>query len=368
MINPEGEYMSNIVEYGISFLIALIIAFVSTPIARRIAFKVNAIDIPKDARRMHKKPIPRLGGLAIFSGFLISAIYSIFITTGGVVSDVNDGLRQVLGLIAGIVIIESYAFFDDITPLHSGKKFIFQFIAATATVLISDTRITTVTNPFTDMGYSLIPDIISFPLTIIWIVGITNAVNFLDGLDGLVAGVASISSLSLFFVSILGQTGDPLSSLLMAGIAGAALGFLPFNFNPAKIFMGETGAAFLGFALAFVSMQGTLKTYTTISIAVPLLVLGLPIFDIAFAVFRRLSNGKSPATADRGHIHHRLIDMGLSHKQSVVVIYMASAALGLCAIVLADSGVVSALFLLVAIAIFVIGGAKYMTGSSSGKE
>jgi UDP-GlcNAc:undecaprenyl-phosphate GlcNAc-1-phosphate transferase len=186
----------------------------------------------------------------------------------------------------------------------------------------------------------------------------TNAINLMDGLDGLAAGVASISSLSLFLISaIYGLWG---TAIITAALAGASLGFLPYNFNPAKIFMGDTGATFLGFSLSFIAIQSTLKTYTAIAIAIPLLVLGLPVFDTAFAILRRLFTGKSIIQADRGHIHHKLIDMGLSHKQSVVVLYTASSALGLCAIVLAEKGALSALFLIIAIAVFVVAGAKYM--------
>jgi UDP-GlcNAc:undecaprenyl-phosphate GlcNAc-1-phosphate transferase len=153
---------------------------------------------------------------------------------------------------------------------------------------------------------------------------------------------------------------DPYTSVITAALAGATLGFLPFNFNPAKIFMGETGSAFLGFTLGVISIQGTLKSYAAISIAIPLLVLGLPLFDTAFAILRRIISGKSPMEADRGHLHHRLIDMGLSQKQSVLVMYVASATLGLCAIVLANKGVLSAIILLMSVSIFVIGGARFM--------
>ena len=194
--------------------------------------------------------------------------------------------------------------------------------------------------------------------------GITNAVNLIDGLDGLAAGVSSISSLSLFFVTIL-RTDLDLSkavyiALITAALSGSTLGFLPFNFNPAKIFLGETGAAFLGFILGVISIQGVMKSYAAISIAIPLLVLGLPLFDTTFAIVRRLFSHKSIMQGDRGHLHHRLIDMGLSQRQSVLILYTASATLGLCAIVLADRGTLSAVVMLLAAAIFVIGGAKYM--------
>jgi UDP-GlcNAc:undecaprenyl-phosphate GlcNAc-1-phosphate transferase len=200
-------------------------------------------------------------------------------------------------------------------------------------------------------------------------VGITNAINLIDGLDGLAAGVASISSLSLFFVSMLiGDTLAVYTAVVTAALAGSTLGFLPFNFNPAKIFMGETGSAFLGFTLGVISIQGTLKSYAAISIAIPLLVLGLPLYDTLFAIIRRLVTGKPIMQADRGHLHHRLIDMGMSQRQSVVTMYVASGALGLCAIVLADRGAISAIILLLAVAVFVVGGARYMSDINGSAE
>jgi UDP-GlcNAc:undecaprenyl-phosphate GlcNAc-1-phosphate transferase len=240
---------------------------------------------------------------------------------------------------------------------------LFQIAAALAVVVISDTRIAVFTNPFSPQGYTELSNFVSYPLTILWIVGITNAINLIDGLDGLAAGVSTISSLSLFFVSVLGVSLEPGHNIpiLTAALAGATLGFLPFNFNPAKIFMGETGSAFLGFTLGVISIQGMLKSYATISIAIPVLVLGLPLFDTGMAIIRRLANGKPVMTGDRGHIHHKLIDMGLSQKQSVTVMYLASAVLGLCAIVLANKGALSAVILLITISVFVIGGARYMS-------
>ena len=231
--------------------------------------------------------------------------------------------------------------------------------------MISDIRITGITNPFAAGGYSNIDYWwLSYPLTILWIVGITNAINLIDGLDGLAAGVSAICSLSLFFISIM-RTDIPqnvavFAAIVTSSLAGSALGFLPFNYNPAKIFMGDSGATFLGYILAVISIQGTVKQYAAISIAIPLLVLGLPLFDTAFAVMRRLASGKSPMKADRGHLHHRLMDMGLSHRQSVAVMYTASTALGLCAIVLANRGALSALILLASMSVFIIGGAKCM--------
>lgn len=346
-----------IYEYMISFALAFIVAFSSTPIVKKIAFSVGAIDVPKDARRMHSKPIARLGGLAIFSGFIISLMFGIISTYLNIVG--IEPNRQLLALLVGVFIIVGIGIIDDIKQLGAKFKLVFQIAAAVAVVLISDTRITVLTNPLANDGYSQLNDYISYPLTVMWIIGVTNAINLIDGLDGLAAGVSSISYLSLFFISVIG--GDVEAATITAILAGSTLGFLPYNFNPAKIFMGDTGSTFLGFTLAVVSIQSMMKSYAAISIGIPLLVLGLPLFDTISTIFRRLLNGKSIMQADRGHLHHRLIDMGLSHKQSVVVMYTASAALGLSAIVLADKGVWSAIILIISVAIFVIAGARYMS-------
>ena len=355
-------------EYLITFVLAFIIAFSATPIARRIAVKVGAVDIPKDDRRMHKKPIALMGGAAIIAGFVISVLFDSLSS-----SRIFSPGRELLGLMTGVAIISVMGILDDIKTINYKIKLLFQITAALSVVLISGTRIMMITNPFVSAGVSFLSPGISYPLTILWIVGITNAINLIDGLDGLAAGVASISSLSLFFVSILrpdilNPALTVYTAVITAALAGSTLGFLPFNFNPAKIFMGETGSAFLGFTLGVISIQGTLKGYAAISITIPLLVLGLPLFDTIFAILRRILQGKSIMQADRGHLHHRLMDMGLSQRQSVVIMYIASAALGLCAIVLADRGALSAIILLLSVSIFVIGGARYMSDLSSNHD
>lgn len=353
------------IEYFISFVLAFIVAFIVTPIAKKIAFKVGAIDVPKDERRMHRKPIALMGGLAIVTGFLISVFFEI-IGSYFSASSILEVDRELFGLIGAIFIIVTIGVLDDIKPLNAKFRLVFQVLAAIL-VVSSGTTIVNVTNPFARFGMSTLPAYISYPVTVIWIVGVTNAINLIDGLDGLAAGVSSIASLSLFFISAL-MPGMGTAAMLTAILAGATLGFLPFNFNPAKIFMGSTGAYFLGFTLGVISIQGTLKSYTAIAIAVPLLVLGLPLFDTLFAIFRRLMNGKSIMEGDKSHLHHRLIDMGLSHKQSVVVMYITSACLGLCAIVLAGKGAISAIVLVISLSVFVVGGAKYMSAFEDSKE
>ena len=344
-----NEYISIIMIFSIAF----ITAFFMTPFVKTIAVKLNAIDVPEDGRRVHKKPIPRLGGLAILIGFLMGLIcYAVIVG----ISDTTIFNSQILGLILGIIIIEIAGIWDDIKPIRAWTKLLFQIIAA-GIVVGFGVRVEFLSNPFAlngiiDLG------IWSIPLTMIWIVGITNAINFIDGLDGLAAGVATISSISLLFIAV--YLNQPQTIVLTTAIAGATMGFLPFNFNPAKIFMGETGSAFLGFTLGTISIMGLVKSYTAIAIIVPLIVLGLPIFDTAFAIIRRVLNGKSPMQADRGHLHHRLVDSGLSQKQSVIILYIISAFLGLAGIVLIETGIWKFTLLIIAIVIFIIAGSRYM--------
>jgi UDP-GlcNAc:undecaprenyl-phosphate/decaprenyl-phosphate GlcNAc-1-phosphate transferase len=345
-------------EYFVCFLLAFITAFTSTPIAKKIAFKCGAIDVPKDNRRMHKKPIARLGGLAIVLGFLVAIAYIVIDLSIQPYSYSFVDYRRWLGILLGIIIIFIIGLIDDINPLPAKLKLFFQIIAALL-VSFTGTRIDVVTNPFSSDGLSTLPIYVSLPITIVWIIGITNAINLIDGLDGLAAGVSSIASLSLFIIAVINKQVE--TAIFTAALAGSSLGFLPFNFNPAKIFMGDTGSTFLGFTLSIVAIQGTVKGYAAIAIAVPLLVLGLPLFDTIITILRRILNKQPIMSADRRHIHHRLVDMGLSHKQSVVVLYTASSALGLCAVVLANKGAISALILVIALSIFTIGGAKYMS-------
>jgi len=357
-----GNFADNFMAFVINGLLAFIIAFSATPMAKKLAFKIGAVDVPKDGRRMHTKPIARLGGIAIVAGFTVSILLNFI----GLDNFPADNGMELLGLFAGALIIVITGIVDDIRPVNAKIKLLLQIAAALAVIFISGTRIESITNPFSPAGSWYFGDLyfLSYFVTVLWIVGVTNAINLIDGLDGLAAGVSAICSLSLFFISIT-RNDIPQSVAFFAGIvttslAGSALGFLPFNFHPAKIFMGDTGATFLGFVLAVISIHGTVKSYAAFSIALPLIVLGLPLLDTVFAVIRRILGRKPIMTADRGHLHHRLIDMGLSHKQTVAVMYTASSTLGICAIVLANRGTLSAIVLLLSVSVFIIGGAKCM--------
>ena len=332
---PMKIELSLIGVVAAALIVALIVALVATPVVKSLAFKMGAMDVPKDNRRMHDHPIPRMGGLAIFLGFLLSVLLFAEITP------------QLRGMLLGSVIIVVLGIFDDIYSLPAMFKFVVQIVAALVAVF-SGNVIQTLSNPnifSSDLYWDL--GVLSIPVSVIWIVAITNAVNLIDGLDGLACGVSTISSMTLLVISLV--VSDAPAAILMAALAGSCIGFLPYNLNPAKIFMGDTGSTFLGYVLAVVSIQGLFKFYTIISFAVPLLMLGLPIFDTCFAFIRRIAHGQSPMHADRSHVHHRLIDMGFSQKQAVAVLYIISAILGLSAVVLTTAGAVKAMLLLLAL-------------------
>ncbi|MCF2596102.1 MraY family glycosyltransferase [Pseudoflavonifractor phocaeensis] len=337
-----------------ALLAAAVVALISTPVVKSLAFKVGAVDVPKDNRRMHDHPIPRMGGLAIFFGFILSVLIFLPLT------------KQLRGMLMGGVIIVILGIFDDIYALPAKPKFLVQIVAALFAVMAGN-RIYILSNinifssePYWELGW------LSIPISVLWIVAITNAVNLIDGLDGLACGVSTISSMTLLVIALI--VSEPDVAILMAALAGACIGFLPYNLNPAKIFMGDTGSTFLGFVLATVSIQGLFKFHMIISFAVPFLMLGLPIFDTCFAILRRVSKGQSPMAPDRGHIHHRLIDMGFSQKQAVATLYIISAILGLSAVVLTTSGTEKAMLFLMALCLAGGVAAKLYLGHGGGKD
>ncbi len=322
------------------FLMAAILSFVLSPLAKYIAHKIGAIDVPKDERRMHKKPIPRLGGLAVFFAFLVTVVILVPVDL------------EMQGILLGAVVIVILGMIDDAVALPAKLKFLVQILAAIIVVL-HGTRIDVISNIniFSDKAY-LNLGFWSAPITVLWIVAITNAVNLIDGIDGLSVGVCTIASISLLIIAAIVSEFNIM--IVTAVVAGACIGFLPYNINPAKMFVGDTGATFLGFILATLSIQGMFKSYAILSFAAPFLILGLPIFDTVFAICRRLMNGQSPMSPDRGHVHHRLIDVGFSQKQTVLILYLVSGILGIAAVLLATSGAARALLFVVAVFILAI--------------
>lgn len=333
--------MKPAVTLILAFVVAFLAAFATTPLAVKIAHKVGAVDVPKDNRRMHKKPIPRLGGIAIVFGFILSVICFCRLPW------------EYVGILLGGIIIMFMGAIDDCKPLPALLKFGIQILAALIPVIFGvKIEFFSSFNLFSSAPLWVLGGL-SVPITIFWIVALTNAMNLIDGLDGLAAGVACISSLCLLVVSLM--LSEMHVAIFTTCLAGACFGFLPYNFNPAKIFMGDSGSTFLGFMLACISIEGMLKGATTvISIAVPLVVLALPLLDTATAIIRRMINHKPIMQPDRGHLHHKLIDKGLSQKQAVLILYSISAALGAFAIILSGFGIFRALLLLGTVALFVL--------------
>lgn len=324
-----------------ALLLSFLISFILTPFARKLAIKTRALDIPKDDRRMHTKPMPLLGGLAIFVATTIVIILAKFALLPMVLdyleanafeynrTEILLGIQKLNGVLVGGTLIFIVGLIDDYNGMKAWVKFICQ-VGCASIVYLMGIRVDLM------FGYSIgtggtLSEIVGFVLTIIWIVGITNTINLIDGLDGLAAGVAAIASVAIAYTAYI--HGMYTVTLAMLALAGSALGFLPYNFNPAKIFMGDSGSLYMGFMLATISIIGPVKSATIVATIVPVLVLGLPIFDVIFAILRRLVNRKPIMGADKAHLHHRLIDSGMGVKRSVLMLYGISGIMGIAAIV-----------------------------------
>lgn len=317
--------------WGIFFL-ALAIAWVATPLVKRLALKWKVVSYP-NARRVHTSAMPQMGGLAIFIGVTVAFVYIML----------HPNLpywHEAIGIFLGSIIVLITGMIDDKYQISPRKKLLGQLLAATV-VVASGLSIDMVNLPFNgrwDLSW------LGIPFTILWIVGVTNAINLIDGLDGLAAGVSAIATATMLVMAIL--MGNVVVILYACALLGATLGFLYFNFHPAKIFMGDTGALFLGFMLASLSVLG-FKHVTFFSFIIPIVMLGVPIWDTLFAIVRRKLNNQPISMADKGHLHHRLLQMGFSHQQTVLIIYGISMIFGLNAIIFSVSTLWVALTMLV---------------------
>ncbi len=295
------------------FLVAALISAIATPIVRKGAIRFGFMDIPKDERRVHKKAIPLSGGLAIFLAVVAAVLIFLPIE------------REKIAYLVGASVIVLTGLYDDKFAMSAKAKFAMEILAA-AILIFGGIKITFFTNPFYSADLLINLDWLAIPITIFWVVGITNTINLIDGLDGLACGISAIASISLMFVAHRLHHDE--MAILAAILAGGCLGFLPFNFNPAKIFMGDTGALFLGFTLSFLAIEGVMKSIAMITIFIPVLILGVPVFDTTFAMIRRKLSGKSIAEADKGHLHHRLLRHGLNQRQTVLALYGVSIVFG----------------------------------------
>ncbi|MGE5554134.1 MAG: glycosyltransferase family 4 protein [Betaproteobacteria bacterium] len=314
-----------------AFGLALVVAYLVTPLLRRLALHYRVVDYPNQ-RKIHSKPVPYLGGIAIYLGFVVALL------------TVQPLPHRFLILLGGSTLILLLGVADDLWDLPAKVKFGWQVAVALLTALWG-LRIQGLTNPFggyINLGW------LSIPLTVLWFVSLTNVMNLVDGLDGLAAGVAAIASLALTVVAA--EKGQHLVALATLALSGAAAGFLPHNFNPAKIFMGDAGSMFLGFTLAGIAVQGALKGAATIALVIPVVALGVPVFDTACAIIRRFQNGQPIYEADRQHLHHRLLALGLTPRQAVLVLYLLSFALGSAAILIADLSPIPTAFFVIVVA------------------
>ena len=324
--------------YIAAFLISILLTYILTPTVKKLAIRINAVDMPGE-RRINKSVIPTLGGIAIYIGFLFPVL---------VLSNID---RTMMGILIGGTFILIIGIFDDLYELSPGLKLIAQ-IAAASILILYGVRVDFITNPFGGMIYL---GSWGIPLTILWVVSITNTVNLVDGLDGLAAGISAIAAITLFFVGL--QEGQVTAAVMALALAGSSLGFLKYNFNPAEIFMGDTGAMFLGYVLAAIAVSGALKSAAAVTLIVPVLALGVPIFDTIFAIIRRLYNRKPIGEADQGHLHHRLLALGLNQRQAVLSVYVISIGLGLMALIINGSNFQNAMVILISVVLLLIYGA-----------
>ena len=311
-----------VLRLSCALLAAVLGAFFLTPSAGSLALRLGAVDQPGEKRKIHTAATPRLGGAAIAAGFFLSALA--FTAPSSVLT----------GVLRASLLVALMGAADDCFSLRAPLKLALQLLAALL-AWRAGARIDVLTLPFAG-GRCVSLGAWGLPLTLLWMLACTNAVNLIDGLDGLAAGVTAIGALSLLLVAAAAGEGE--IAVLLAALAGGCLGFLPYNRSPARIFMGDTGSQLLGFVLGAASTAGMFKSHAALSFFVPLFALGLPLFDTVFAFSRRALRGKNPLRADRGHIHHRLLDRGLSPRSAVALLDGVSALLGLTAVLLALRG------------------------------
>ena len=326
------------VSLGVSILVyvtailCFLLSLVITPLIKRLAIKIGAVDQPNH-RKVHQKVMPRLGGLAIFISMLVGVLI------------LQPDSQYFWPIILGSTIIIITGFLDDLYEISPKVKLLGQVIATTI-VIIGGVQVEFINLPF---GLTLDFGIMSIPLTFLWIIGITNAINLIDGLDGLAAGVSSIV---LITISTMAIVIHPFVMAIGFILLGSTLGFLVYNFHPAKIFMGDTGALFLGFMIAVISILG-FKNITVFSLLLPVIILGVPISDTLFAIIRRIVNKKPLSSPDKSHLHHCLLRLGYSHRQTVLIIYFMSAVFGVAASLLPKAPLWGAVFI-IAVLVFAI--------------
>ena len=318
---------SAIVPILVVFVAATVLALVLTPVVRRIVLRYEIVDQPEE-RRVNVVPIPRSGGLAISAAFLLVSVAFLVINerTKAISVPISLSPSEVSALLIGGAAAAALGAIDDLLDLRARWQLLGQVVLAAAAVAAGIT-IDFIANPLGGPAFRFAGPVAAV-LTIFWIVGMINSINWIDGLDGLSSGVSFIAAVTIGLISLTTQVGQPLIAVLCFALAGSLLGFLRWNFYPATIFAGTSGVQFVGYTLAVLAVLGTAK------VAVALLVLGVPIIDTFWIIVRRVTQGRSPFSPDRSHIHHRLLDLGLSHRQTVLVIYGLCLVLALLALLL----------------------------------
>jgi len=305
-------------------LVSLVVCLIMTPVIIRFATKRGVVDKP-DERKCHPYPIPQLGGTAVVSG-IIAAVFVCFPFLPKEIRP--DEIYAVMGISLGACLSFIIGLFDDLFGLKPGRKFIFQVCVAAGTILFG-VKIAFLTGILTD--YIYLSRTLAVLITIIWVTGLMNAINLIDGLDGLASGITAIAALAFMILGI--AQGQVAAALLAAALLGASLGFIPFNWHPAKIFLGDAGALIMGYMLATISILGPFKTATALAVAIPVLILALPIFDTSWAMLRRSLAGRKISEADNNHIHHQLAKKGLGHVGTVLVLYGIAIVLAAIAVI-----------------------------------
>lgn len=346
----------NWLECGILFMVAICATFVLTPLAKRLAFRCGAIDYP-DKRRINTNPTARMGGVAIFGGMVISLIV---LKVGVAYADWIDPFYSYLGfrlnywlLGGGIAFMFAVGVADDIRNLSAKQKLLGQIISASL-VAASGLLLSNIQNPFVE-GAFIEFGIFAYPITVFYLVAFANIINLIDGLDGLASGISAISAATIFTFAVLAYRFD--AAILSIIIVGVCIGFLRYNFNPASIFMGDSGALLLGLSLGVVSLLAVARSTLFISLMVPIMAAGVPVIDTAMAIIRRTRAHQPIDAPDRGHIHHRLLSAGFSQRKTVLIMWGWTALLALCSIIAAESDGLSRLLVIVvaaAITIFFI--------------
>jgi UDP-GlcNAc:undecaprenyl-phosphate GlcNAc-1-phosphate transferase len=340
-------------DYILIALSAFFISVILTPIIRSRCRQNNMLDFPAIPRKIHTIPVPRLGGIAIYGSFFLP-LFAAFLTDGPVYDLFRQNVHVLVSLFCTSTLIFAIGVYDDIRGATVSQKLFVQFVAA-GIIYFLGFKIQLLSIPFVG---SINPGIWGFPLTILWIVGVTNAINFIDGVDGLACGVGFFSVSTMFILSLFLQR--TLTACFAAALAGGLCGFALYNFAPASIFMGDSGSLFIGFIIATISLRGLQKSSTAVVLLIPMVALGVPITDTLFAIIRRIGNGRSPFVADKEHIHHRLLRLGLSSRQVALILYGVCSVLGIAALLMTAVNNEGLTLILVALSVIVIGGMKML--------